>query len=203
MEFTGKKIKHDGKEYEELEFYAGAMLDKCIDRIKSFWDFDKRLVCASFNDHMMYSDTITVDGVYLDVCGMTKQEHDKKREDELKEYERKKNEHEEKIPELTKVWVEKGKEVLDEEYLDMWNDCVPIRLRDLYRGMELECCLDIVKMLNNDSSFEDCEAILDSQGHSGVSYSLVLGMIFHFSKRGKEFNQYIKDKRDNRFGLSK
>ena len=49
-------------------------------------------------------------------------------------------------------WIEEGHKIIDSKYWEKWDMCVPIRLDDLYHGMELGCCLEIVKALN-----EGCE----------------------------------------------
>ena len=58
--------------------------------------------------------------------------------------------------------------------------------------MELGACLDIVKELNNNCSLDEAKAIIDNQGHSGMSYSLVRSMVKSFCKRGNEFLNYTK-----------
>ena len=63
------------------------------------------------------------------------------------------------------------KEILDEKYLELWNKCVPIRLGDLYQGMELGMCLDIIKELNNNCTLDEAKVIIESQGHSGPTAS--------------------------------
>lgn len=47
-------------------------------------------------------------------------------------------------------YVEKGHELLDKKYWKDWDEIVPIRLNDLYHGMELKCCLEIVSALNEE-----------------------------------------------------
>ena len=90
------------------------------------------------------------------------------------------------------TWINKGHEVIDEKYWAEWDKCVPIRLDDLYRGMELQCCLDIVGPLNNDCSLADAKKIIEDQNHSGMSWGLVVAMVRAFCDRGEEFYQYVK-----------
>lgn len=111
-------------------------------------------------------------------------------ESAVKEAEEKR--HKEAIPELTKEWVEKGKAILDEKYLETWNKCVPIRLGDLYRGMELGATLDIVKELNAGCELQKAKEIIESQGHSGMSFGLVCSMVKSFCDRGQEFVNYAR-----------
>ncbi len=84
-----------------------------------------------------------------------------------------------------------GHEILDEKYWAEWDEIVPIRVDDLYHGMELGACLEIIEPLNKGCTFEEVEKIIDNQGHSGWSYGLVLAMVAAFCDRGKEFRGYV------------
>jgi hypothetical protein len=150
------------------------------------------LVCGSFNGQMLYSDIDDLDSAFKKVTGKTKAEFDAHCEKEHLEYEENQRKHKEAIPELTKEWIEKGNQILDEKYRELWAKCVPIRLGDLYRGMELKCCLDIVIELNNGCTLDDAKAIIESQGHSGMSFSLVCSMVKGFCDRGVEFASYAR-----------
>ena len=56
---------------------------------------------------------------------------------QCEEYEKEKQEHTDNIPRLTQYWMEKGREILDRSKWEYWDRIVPIRLNDLYQGMEL------------------------------------------------------------------
>lgn len=178
------------KNYKEIELWAGCSIETAVAELLEYREKGK-LVCANFNDHMLYSDTVTIEGAYLEITGMTKAEYDKYMEDYIEGIRKREEEHKAKIPELTKEWIEKGHAILDEKYWSYWENIVPIRLGDLYHGFELGCCLDIVKALNDGHSFEDAEKIIDEQGHSGMSYSLVRAMVRDFCDRGKDFASFL------------
>ena len=101
-------------------------------------------------------------------------------------------EHEAKIPELSKEWIAKGHNILDEKYWTEWDKCVPIRLGDLYRGMELKACLEIVEPLNNGCSMEEAKETIVNQNHSGMSFDLVRAMVKAFCDRGTEFAEFVR-----------
>ena len=66
------------KNYTEIDFW-GTIEEAVIelhDDIKH-----GKLTCINFNGHMLYSDTVTMDGAYLEITGMTKSEHEKKCEE--------------------------------------------------------------------------------------------------------------------------
>lgn len=173
--------------YKEIEFGFGN-IESAVNELKSH----KELVCGSFNGQMLYSDIDDVDSAYVKITGKTKAECDEAERVRQEEYQEQKRKHEEAIPELTKEWIEKGKKVLDEKYLELWNKCVPIRLADLYQGMELGHCLEIVEQLNKGEELEKVKPLIENQDHSGMSFGLVCLMISSFCDRGKEFSIYAR-----------
>ena len=175
------------KSYKEIEFGFGD-IESAVKELKSH----KELVCGSFNGEMLYSDIDDLDSAYKKITGKTKTEFDEAKRIRHEEYQEQQRKHKESIPELTKEWIAKGKEVLEEKYLELWNKCVPIRLSDLYQGMELGMCLDIVKELNNGCELQKAKEIIESQGHSGISFGLICSMLKSFCNRGNEFVEYVR-----------
>jgi len=176
------------KKYKEISFDGGINIESALKELKSH----KELVCGSFNGQILYSDIDDIDSAYMKIMGKTKAEFDEEQRKWHEEYQEKKRKHEASIPELTKEWIEKGSVILDEKYREEWNRCVPIRLGDLYEGMELKACLDIVIELNNGCTLDAAKKIIDSQGHSGMSFGLVCSMVKSFCDRGNEFVNYVR-----------
>ena len=179
------------KRYREIQLEFGGNIDSAM-KLLNEYKAKNRLVFINFNGHELYSDIDDLDSAYVKVTGKTKEQFDEEQRLRREEYEEEKIKHEESIPELTKEWIEKGSKILDKEYHESWTKCVPIRLSDLYRGMELGMCLDIVDKLNKNCSLDEAKDIIDNQGHSGMSYSLVRSMVKSFCKRGNEFANYTK-----------
>lgn len=81
--------------------------------------------------------------------------------------------------------------------------CVPIRLSDLYHGYELNCTLDIAKIMGDEetdleSRMKKAYKVFNEEGHSGMSASLVMAMLREFSPYGNEISDAIKNfKYDN------
>ena len=179
------------KKYNNIEFTIGNNLEQVVDELLHY----KRiglLVCGKFNGTMLYSDTVTMDEVYKAITGKTKAEFDKQIREREEKCDKQKCEHKEKIPALTREWMQKGRQFLTEDKWEYWDEIVPIRLNDLYHGMELGCCLDIVEILNNDGTLDEAKNEIESQRHSGMSYSLVCVMVREFCDRGQEFVEYVK-----------
>jgi len=173
--------------YRQIEF-GFVNIESAVKELKSH----KELVCGLFNGKMLYSDIDDLDSAYVKVTGKTKAEFEERERIANMEYKEQKRKHKESIPELTKEWIKKGNTILDEKYRELWAKCVPIRLDDLYQGMELGNCLDIVEQLNNGKSVEDVKPLIENQGHSGMSFGLVCSMIKSFCDRGHEFVDYVK-----------
>lgn len=177
--------------YKKIHFGAGENIEAAINQLEHYKSIGE-LVYGDFNGQKLYSDKDDLDSAYLKITGKTKVEFDTEMKAENDRYKAEKKKHEEAIPELTKEWIEKGKATLDEQYHEKWEKCVPIRLSDLYQGMELKCCLDIVKALNDGCSLETAKSIIDSQDHSGMSHGLVCSMVKAFCNRGSEFVSFVR-----------
>lgn len=174
--------------YKQIEFGIGNDIESAVKELKSY----KEPVCGSFNGQMLYSDIDTVDTAYQKIIGKSKAEFDAYRKVENDRYKEEQKKHKKAIPELTKEWIEKGNQILDEKYRETWAKCVPIRLSDLYQGMELQMCLDIVLELNNGCTLKEAKTIIEGQGHSGMSFGLVCSMVNSFCDRGVEFSSYAR-----------
>lgn len=179
------------KNYKEIYFLAGSTIDEAMRKLAKFKERGE-LACGEFNTVKLYSDIDDLDSAYVKITGKTKAECDDAERKRHEEYEEEERRHKAAIPELTKEWIEKGNQILDERYREYWAKCVPIRLGDLYRGMELGCCLDIVSKLNEGCAFEEAKQIIDGQGHSGMSFGLVCSMVKSFCDRGSAFVDYVK-----------
>jgi hypothetical protein len=185
--FISRKFKNNKmNKYKEIKFGFGN-IESAVKELKSH----NELVCGSFNGQMLYSDIDDLDSAYVKITGKTKAEFDEAERIRHEEYKAEEKRHKDAIPELIKEWIEKGNTILDEKYRETWAKCVPIRLGDLYRGIELGACLDIVIELNNGCSLDDAKAIIEKQGHSGMSFGLVCSMVKSFCNRGTEFVTYV------------
>lgn len=86
-------------------------------------------------------------------------------------------------------WLDWGKENLKPEVQELWEEIVPIRLDDLYEGMELVALKEIVEAYNDGKPREEIKEILLNQGHSGMSYGLMCALIYNFID--KELGEWL------------
>jgi hypothetical protein len=177
--------------YRKIEFKVGENIESVIKELNRFKEKNE-LVYGEFNEQKLYSDIDDLDSAYKKITGKSKTDFDTEMKVVSDNYNAEKKKHKESIPDLTKEWVERGNIILDEKYRETWAKCVPIRLSDLYQGMELKCCLDIVIELNNGCSLNDAKFIIESQGHSGMSFGLVCSMVKSFCDRGTEFVAHVR-----------
>lgn len=145
---------------------------------------------AVFNGHDIYS-TDTLDEVYKKVTGKTKVEFDKGYEEWKSDYERHKEEYKARIPELTKKYCDEARGVILESEYDFWDKIVPIRLGDLYEGLELGCTLDLCRIMRDeklayDERLRKAYDAFMAQGHSGMSAGLVASMLRRFCPDGDD-----------------
>jgi hypothetical protein len=178
--------EHNGKMYRDLDVCVGSTIDEAVDALLKLHAEGKHY-CSDFNGVTLYSDEVTLDSAYKDITGKTRDEFKADREKERQELLESERRHKERIPVLASEWIEKGHGILDEKYYDEWDRIVPIRLNDLYQGMELGACLEIVEELNKGCDIKKAIDIIEGQGHSGMSFSLVRAMVKAFCDRGDEF----------------
>lgn len=175
---------------KKIEILAATSLEDAVYELKRMRELYKEECFADFNGKEIYSND-SVNDAYSRVIGKTKEDFDNDRNKQIEEYKRKEEEHKAQIPELTLYWIEEGRKHITSEYLKKWDECVPIRLGDLYQGMELDCTIKIIKILNKSEElnpiYEEAKTEIESQGHSGMSFGLVCSMVKSFHKNGDQF----------------
>ena len=180
------------RKYTVIEFMPGDTIESAVALLQDL-RYRGLSVKGEFNGKTLYSDTVTLDSAFLAITGKTYEEAKAAEKLHQEKLEREEREYQNSLPSKIQEWVKKGAEILDHEYLTDWNKTVPIRAGDLYHGMELDASLEIIKSLNDGGTFADAKKIIDEQGHSGMSYSLVCAIVRVFCKRGNEFVDYLKD----------
>lgn len=163
-------------------------------RREKFGKTEDFIVFGMFNGvELLHTDT--PDEISIKLTGKTIAENEAAEKAWREEYNRKEREHKARIPELTEKYRKEARGVIPEDKLELWDEIVPIRLNDLYRGMELEEWLKMIRVLNEDKPKEErfatCKEIFDNAGHSGMSGNLVLSGLCEFHPDGKELAELI------------
>jgi hypothetical protein len=178
--------------YNKIDLMVGSSIGESLIYLIQQSIQTKTPTCGEFNGTMLYSDVDSLDSAYLKVIGKTYAERCEA--DRLEKIEMAKRDAEEKAKQPAKIqrWIERGSRLIPAEHLNYWAEIVPIRANDLYCGMELDACLDIIELLNSGCAIDTARAKIDSQNHSGMSYSLVRALVGKFAARGEEFAGYVK-----------
>lgn len=177
--------------YVVVELSAGSIIETAVDMLQELQNKGVPAKCE-FNGKTLYSDTVTLESAYHVITGKSYKECMDAQKQWRENYDREQQEWKNNLPVKIAEWIEKGKKILDSDMLDEWVKIVPARAGGIYHGMELDACLEIVKILNGGKPVEDAAKMIELQGHSGMSYSLVRAMVNKFSKRGAEFIEATK-----------
>lgn len=175
---------------KKIEFLPGDNIDRAWKMLLTASAECGETCFGEFNGNEILS-TDTLDDAYKKVLGMTKTEFEKREQEWKEDYEREEKEHKDNIPNLIPIYREKARGVILEDQYEYWDKIVPIRLDDLYHGMELDATLDLCKIMRDESMSYDerlkkaYDTFMD-QGHSGMSAGLVASMLRTFCPDGHD-----------------
>ncbi len=188
MKIGGNKL---GIKRIEVEFCCSNTVEDAWNELQEVANKNDVETYGSFNTIVITS-KMTLDEAYIAVTGKTKEDTDRAYKDYMDKLKQEEEEHKANIPTLEKEWVEKAKGIIREDKLSTWNEIVPIRLGDLYRGMELRCTLKLVEMLDiNNCELDEAKEEFYNQGHSVMSAGLMFAMLREFCVRAEEFIAYV------------
>ena len=170
----------------EIKFSIGENLESAVYTLLAAKARGEK-VYGEFNGHILHSETVSMDSAYMEVLGCTKAEHDKQMEEWRENYKKEEKLAEQRAIQNIPEWIEKGQALIYPERYEEWEKCVNARATDLYHGLELDSALEIMQALENGTTIEEASKMLNNQGHSGTSASLVRNIIFSFSSKGPEF----------------
>lgn len=175
---------------KEVEIYCGYTIEKAWQKVKEEAERTVETCFCKFNGKEILS-TDTLDEAFQKTTGKTKAEFDKALQEWREEYARNLKEHEARIPKLTEQYRKEARGLVLDEALDYWDEIVPIRLGDIYRGMELrnvlDCCAAMRdESLDRDSRLRKAYDLFQKDGHSGMSASITMAMLRRFCPDGNE-----------------
>lgn len=182
---------------KEIDLFAGTNLDEAIEILKKEAEQASETCFGKFNGKILYS-TDTVDEAYMKVLGKTKAEFKEGQRKWKEEYDRAEREHQAKISKLTEKYRNEARGLVLDSELEYWDEIVPIRLGDLYHGMELQQVLDCCKIMRDESlvyvaRLEKAYDAFMSAGHSGMSANLTMAMLARFCPHGAELADACRD----------
>lgn len=65
------------KKYKKFEAFCGCTIEKAVNMLVSKSKESGELLFIDFNGHTLYSDNVTVDSAYKEICGYSKIDFDK------------------------------------------------------------------------------------------------------------------------------
>lgn len=180
-----------------VENLIGCSIDSCLSKLKQLAKENNEECYCEFNGKFIYS-IDTLDDAYIRITGVTKNEMEARHKIWKDNYEKELEEHKKSIPLKTEEYRSLARGLVLESELEYWDKIVPIRLNDLYRGMELKSTLDLIRIMRNeDLSLKDrltrCKTEFENQGHSGMSAGLMFGMLTRFCPNGRMLVQMLRE----------
>ncbi len=181
---------------KEIKFRRGTSLEAAWNELQKQSEEAKETCCGMFNGTLIYS-TDTLDEVFMEIIGKTKAEFDRDQRRLHESRKRSEREFEKRIPCLTKYYIEKARGIIRQEKYEYWKLVVPIRLRDLYHGSELQSTLELCKIMKDNNLTFDARMMkardtFENQDHSGASGALVCGLLKEFCPLGEALANFIK-----------
>jgi hypothetical protein len=161
----------------KVELYGN--LDSVVRTLISFREngFD---VCCDFNGHTLYSRDVTLDSAYLEVTGYTYRAYLQKQKEVMDEYRARQEKEKEEARAKKPEWIERGRKLIPQELWAKWEECLDIRIHDLYNGTEVEGIIQIMEAHKAGKSIDEIYSILEAQHHSGASYGIAMSIIRYF-----------------------
>lgn len=175
---------------KKISTLHGSTIENALQYLKEQSKIQNEDLYANFNDKEIFS-TDSIDDAYKRIVGKTKEEFDADFNKWREEYDRREQEHKDNIPNLTEEYRQKARGLVIESELEYWDEIVPIRLDDIYRGMELQQVIDCAIAMKNTTMTKEerlrrAYKIFMDAGHSGMSASLTMAMLRRFCPNGNE-----------------
>lgn len=188
---------------KEVEVFGGT-IDSCLNRLREMALAEKsnEVLKCEFNGSFLLS-TDSDDRAYFRITGKTKAEFEDMLRKHREEYEAAEKAHKARIPELTDKYRKEARGLVLDSELEYWDKIVPIRLGDLYHGMELQQVLDCCKIMRDKNMvfaerLEKAYDVFMAAGHSGMSAGLTMAMFRRFCPNGNDLADACRDFRFER-----
>ena len=189
--YTEEEIKRIKEEAEEIDFCVGTNLEYVVLYLENRRRNGDIYLYTNFNGEKLYSIDVTMNNAFKKCTGVTRKTWLKKEEKWEKEnkekIERWKKEAEENLPN----WISEGQLYIHPEKFEEWKNTCIKGARGDYHGLEIKHALRLMKLLEDKLPLDYVKAVLETQGHSGMSFTKTVDIILHFSKRGPAFYNYV------------
>ena len=171
---------------EEIVLHGGENIESAVNRLLEAKKQGKHAYCV-FNDTYLYSDNVTMDSAYIEICGCTKEEYDKKVEEEILRCREKAALRQKEAIQNIPDKIERGRNLIYPFRFVEWARLVTDDAIALYHGCVTESVLEIMQAIEDNKSMNEIVHIFEEQGHSGMSASLTRKYVLTYSKNGYPF----------------
>lgn len=176
---------------EEIKLYGGETIDTAVKKLLEAKANGKHVFC-DFNGVKLYSDSVTLDSAYTEICGCTKAEWDEKLKKDIEESRKRREEDQKRAIENISNLIERGKALIYPFRHEEWAKLVEADVNGDYSGLITTDALEIMTAIEEEKTIEELLEIFDKQDHSGWSASLTRNVIMTYSKNGYPFYKATK-----------
>lgn len=171
---------------EELKIYCGETIDTAVERLLEAKAEGKHVFCV-FNGVKLYSDNVTLDSAYTEICGCTKAEFDERLEKSVEEAKKSMEEDRKRAIENIPNVIERGKPLIYPFRHEEWAKLVEADANGDYFGLITADAIEIMTAIEEEKPVEELVKMFNEQGHSGWSASLTRNVIMTYSRNGYPF----------------
>lgn len=168
------------------DFYT-TNIDECIAHLIECREQGKS-VYVDFAGQRLYSCDATVNNIYIQVLGKTKEEYDADNGERVVTGNM--------SADNRKKWMEIAEGIIYPQRMAEWQKCIESTHENFGHG-DLESIITAMQMLNGGASFENVASYIKGLGTYGRNSSMIESMILNFSKRGPEYFEYVKGEPEN------
>lgn len=189
--YSEKEINKIKNNSLEMTTYAGQSLEDVVINLEQLRRNGKLNRFANFNGTKLYSIDVTMNNAYKECLGCTRKTWIRRTKREFEKnrlyLEQMRQESREKLL----LWIEEGRKYIHPEKFYNWRKkCIYSALGD-YCGFEIEDALEVMKLIEDGVPFNEIKKKIKNDSHSGMTYSLMMGIVLDYSKRGPAFYNYM------------
>ncbi len=177
---------------EELELLCGDSIEIAVKKLLKAKAEGKH-VFANFNGVKLYSDNVTLDSAYMEICGCTKKEYDEEMKKDIEKIKKRLEEDRRYAIENIPNQVEKGKEYIYPFRHEDWAKTVEADANGDYYGLITKYAIEIMSAIEEEKPIEELVEIFKNQNHSNWSASLTRSVVMKYSRNGYPFYKATHD----------
>ena len=190
--YTKEQIEEIKNNALEMKTYGGERLKDVVLKLEQLRRNNQINYYADFNGYKLYSIDVTMDKAYKEVIGCTKRTWNKRMQKKFEDNRKYIEESKKTALERLHIVIENGKKYIHSEKINKWTEFCQADAEGTYCGLITDNSLVVMQALEDNKPYEEIREIIDSQGHSGYSQSLLMHILLLFAKDGPKFYRYMR-----------